>query len=249
LGNWYLLDFWPFPSTYLSASGQDLKSENTDYKTFSYTWKAHEVLGWMLGWAVNPSDIVLGERERTREKTSKCFYSYYNISWKQINTTSEIIQAINSNNLIEKKLFFFTSGHNLFQTSNPSIMSIFLLILQSYSLSLYIYINIDKNLIDLSVKSSSLSPHPLWFHPYPFFQWYSQSREVLLNLSMKCWNLAFNAQGWRVIIVVVQVRAVKIFVAAVEVLRKKGRGYETQFTTKIGGKKHYCTLGPSYFIL
>jgi hypothetical protein len=49
--------------------------------------------------------------------------------------------------------------------------------------------------------------------------------------------LAFNAQGSRVIIVVVQVRAVKIFVAAVEALRKKGRGYETQFTTKIGGKK------------
>jgi hypothetical protein len=38
--------------------------------------------------------------------------------------------------------------------------------------------------------------------------------------------LAFNAQGSRVIIVVVQVRAVKIFVAAVKALRKKGRGYE-----------------------
>jgi hypothetical protein len=39
---------------------------------------------------------------------------------------------------------------------------------------------------------------------------------------------------------------VKIFVAAAaEALRKKGRGYETQFTTKIGGK---TTLGPSYFI-
>jgi hypothetical protein len=29
---------------------------------------------------------------------------------------------------------------------------------------------------------------------------------------------------------------VKIYVAAVEALRKKGRGDETQFTTKIGGK-------------
>ncbi len=38
----------------------------------------------------------------------------------------------------------------------------------------------------------------------------------------------------------------KIFVAAVEVLRKKERGYETQFTTKIGGKTTVC---PSYFIL
>jgi len=34
---------------------------------------------------------------------------------------------------------------------------------------------------------------------------------------------AFNAQGWRVIIVVVQVGAVKIYVAAVEALRKNKR--------------------------
>jgi hypothetical protein len=31
----------------------------------------------------------------------------------------------------------------------------------------------------------------------PLFQWYPQSKEILLNLSMKCWNLAFNAQGSR----------------------------------------------------
>jgi hypothetical protein len=40
----------------------------------------------------------------------------------------------------------------------------------------------------------------------------------------------FNAQGWRVIIVVVQLGAVKIYVAAVEALRKKERQDETQFT-------------------
>jgi len=55
---------------------------------------------------------------------------------------------------------------------------------------------------------------------------------------------AFNAQGWRVIIVVVQVDAVKIYVAAVEALRKNKRQDETLFTTKIGGK---ISLGPSYF--
>jgi hypothetical protein len=49
-----------------------------------------------------------------------------------------------------------------------------------------------------------------------------------------------------VIIVVVQVGAVKIYVAAVEALRKKERGDETWFTTKIGGK---TSLGPSYFVL
>jgi hypothetical protein len=44
---------------------------------------------------------------------------------------------------------------------------------------------------------------------------------------MKCWNLAFNAQGLRVIIVFVHVGVVKIYVTLVEVLRKKKRGDET----------------------
>jgi len=39
---------------------------------------------------------------------------------------------------------------------------------------------------------------------------------------------------------------VKICVATVEVLMKKERHDETQFTTKIGGK---TSLGPSYFAL
>jgi len=39
---------------------------------------------------------------------------------------------------------------------------------------------------------------------------------------------------------------VKIYVAAVEALKKKERQDETQFTTKIGGK---TSLGPSYFAL
>ncbi len=60
---------------------------------------------------------------------------------------------------------------------------------------------------------------------------------------MKCRYSAFNAQGSRVIIVTVQVGAVKIYVAAVEAFRKKERGDETQFPTKIGGK---TSLGPSY---
>ncbi len=47
------------------------------------------------------------------------------------------------------------------------------------------------------------------------------------------------------IIVIVQVGAVKIYVAAVEALRKKERQDETQLTTKIGGK---TSLGPTYFV-
>jgi hypothetical protein len=63
---------------------------------------------------------------------------------------------------------------------------------------------------------------------------------------MKYWNSAFNAQGSILIIVIVQVGAVKIYVAAVEALRKKERGDETEFTTKLGEK---TSLGPSYFVL
>jgi hypothetical protein len=47
-------------------------------------------------------------------------------------------------------------------------------------------------------------------------------------------------------IVVVQVGAVKIYVAAVEALRKKERQDETQLNNKIGGKTSLC---PSYFLL
>jgi hypothetical protein len=44
----------------------------------------------------------------------------------------------------------------------------------------------------------------------------------------------------KVIIAVVQVRAVEIYVTAMEELRKKERQDETQFTTKIGGVISFC---------
>jgi hypothetical protein len=62
---------------------------------------------------------------------------------------------------------------------------------------------------------------------------------------MKWWNSAFDAHGSRVIIVDVHIEAVKIYVAAAKALRKKKRGDEAQFTTKIGGK---TSLGSSYFV-
>jgi len=86
---------------------------------------------------------------------------------------------------------------------------------------LVLYGRFCNTLLELCVKSPSVSPPP----PYPLFQWYLQSKKILLNLGMKCQNSAFNAQGWRVIIVLVQVRAVKICVApsGVEALKKKGK--------------------------
>jgi len=64
----------------------------------------------------------------------------------------------------------------------------------------------------------------------------------MLQLRTKCWNSASNAQGLRLIIVVVQVRVMKIYVASVEVLRKKERHDETQFTTKIDGFLSFTPL-------
>jgi hypothetical protein len=46
----------------------------------------------------------------------------------------------------------------------------------------------------------------LSFTPYRLFQWYPESKKISLNLSVKCWNSSFNAQGSRLIIVTVQIR-------------------------------------------
>ncbi len=103
----------------------------------------------------------------------------------------------------------------------------------------------------LKLFGKSPSLHPLLGPaftppPIPTFSGICKSKEILLNLSTKCWNSAFNAQGSRVIMVVVQVGAMKIYVAAVEALRKNERQDETQFTTKIGGK---TSFGPNYLVL
>ncbi len=55
----------------------------------------------------------------------------------------------------------------------------------------------------------------------------------MMKLSTKCWISAFYAQCSRGIIVVVQVGAVKIDVAAVEPLRQKERQGETQEPSKL----------------
>ncbi len=123
------------------------------------------------------------------------------------------------------------------------------LILGGYQIFGYLLISLHNvlHLIELSVKSPSVSPRiSSAFAPYPLFQSYLQSKEILLNLSVKCWNSAFNAHRSRVIIVVVQGGAEKIYVAAVAGAQEKETHDETQFTTKLGGK---TSLGPSYFLL
>jgi hypothetical protein len=109
----------------------------------------------------------------------------------------------------------------------------------------------NTSIIELICKLTPSSPC-LWasFHPpIPSFSGICKVKPFLLNLSMKCWNTAFNAQGSRVIIVVVQVGAVKIYVAAVEALRKKEIQDETQFTTKIDGFLSFTPPCPPSWML
>jgi hypothetical protein len=97
-------------------------------------------------------------------------------------------------------------------------------------MSNYTQLDIDNGVI----RKVTLSFNP----PIPSFR-FPQSNEILLNLGMQCWNSVFNAQGSRVIILVVHV-------GAVQALREKETQDETQFTTKIGRKTN---LGPSHFLL
>jgi hypothetical protein len=99
-------------------------------------------------------------------------------------------------------------------------------------------------ILELSIKSPCL--HPLFHPPIPSLCGIHKVMKFLLNLSIKCWKSAFNAQGLRLSVVTVKVGVVKIYVAAVEALRKKERQDKTQFTAKIGRKTR---LGPNYFVL
>jgi len=95
-------------------------------------------------------------------------------------------------------------------------------------------------LIRVIICKVTLSSPCFWasFHPYPLFQWYPQSKDIRLNLSMKCWNSAFNAWGprltYRSSSCTVR-RSENIYTATEETLRKEERQDETQFTTKIDG--------------
>jgi len=51
----------------------------------------------------------------------------------------------------------------------------------------------------------------------------------MLQLTMKCWNSAFNAQGSTLIIVIVQLGAVKIYVAVVEALKQGKTGWNSVY--------------------
>ncbi len=59
---------------------------------------------------------------------------------------------------------------------------------------------------------------------------------------MKCWKSTFNGQCSKLILVALQVGAVKIYAATVEAQKKNERQGETQFTSKIDGFPEYPSL-------
>jgi hypothetical protein len=78
---------------------------------------------------------------------------------------------------------------------------------------------------EVTLSSPSLSLG-LLSPPVPYFSGICKVRNLWLNLSMKCWNSAVNAQGSRVIIVVDQVGAsVKIYVVW-QLWRRSGKRRE-----------------------
>jgi hypothetical protein len=73
----------------------------------------------------------------------------------------------------------------------------------------------------------SLSPSILsaFTPPYPLFEWYPQSKEILVQFQYEMLKLSIYCTRFETnYIVVVQVGAVKIYVAAVKALRKTERG-------------------------
>jgi hypothetical protein len=60
--------------------------------------------------------------------------------------------------------------------------------------------------LTISLHTLCFTPLTPWVSPpYPLCEWYPQSMEILSNVGVKWWNSAFNAQGSRVTIVIVQV--------------------------------------------
>jgi hypothetical protein len=112
-------------------------------------------------------------------------------------------------------------------------------------------ISLCRNLVGKSLEllEKSPCPHPLFgraFSRYPLFQWCPQSKEILLNLSMKCWNSAFTAQGSRLIIVFCTGKSSENICRSSGGAQEIGKTDETQFTAKIAGK---TSLRVSYFAL
>ncbi len=64
----------------------------------------------------------------------------------------------------------------------------------------------------------------LFSPPNFYFNGVCKSKEILLNLGMKCLNITFNAQGSKVFMVFVDVRTMKINITIVEMLKKGGVG-------------------------
>jgi hypothetical protein len=86
--------------------------------------------------------------------------------------------------------------------------------------------------------SKKCSLHPLFgppFTPSSLFQWYPQSKDILVNLSTKCWYSAFNATRFETNYRCCTVRSSENIRRSSGGAQEKERQDETQFTTKIDG--------------
>ncbi len=107
-----------------------------------------------------------------------------------------------------------------------------------------------NQIIELSVKATlCFTPYLLCFRPpIPSFSGIHKVTKFYLIQGMKCWNSAFNAQGSRVIIVVVQVGAVSENICSSSgggQVKRKDR-MKLSLPPKLVEK---LSLGPSYLLL
>jgi hypothetical protein len=107
--------------------------------------------------------------------------------------------------------FLPTLGVNLYLLSSPNQHILALVILSAKTKAKMCWIGNDNHCVIKICNIQVIRKVTLSFTQYPLFQQYLQSTEILWNLSMKCWNSAFNAQGSRLIIVAVQGRAGNLY--------------------------------------
>ncbi len=92
------------------------------------------------------------------------------------------------------------------------------------------------------IRNVTVSSPCLWasLTTYPLFQWYPQSKDILINLSMKWWFSAFNAQGSRLNYSSCTVRSSENKCrSSGGAPAKRKRQDETQFATKIDGFRSF----------
>jgi hypothetical protein len=181
---------------------------------------------------------LIGCNLETKMRVQVCWHSWNGITMTQVMYTQLLFFSsphTHTHSIIYHSIILCVclewtrAANNTINTPMPDALNMSVVLVDRYKGNFFL--QSQREILELSVKSPSSSP-PISSTFGSLFQCYPQSNEILLNLGMKCWNSAFNAQSSRVIIVVVQL------VGAVQALRKKGNtGWNSVFVPPISVEK------------